>query len=1206
MKKAVFLVALFLVSLSTPLFTTVGAQSPEDEGMSVLHTAVNPANNNTYHLLTASSWEDAASYARSLDGFLVTVDDDAENTWLFETFASWENQSRHIWTGLSDHQEEGDYRWHDGTPFLYREWGEDQPSEGGDEHYVHIASTNMGNIMPGTWNDLENDPQYFPVYGVVEIGPGADYALRFDGEGDHVVLDHDEGLDFTDITHLELSAWIHPYTLEGNQFVMMKGDYGWGMYLKGNQVAFSSEYSLSQHPVSNGTVEEGTWSHVQVSVTVGEGYTFHIDGEEAGTVLDDQAAIPLGDFGSNDCYETGLDCDEFYVARMGAGCDCNHFEGVLDNLTVRAGANNTTVEERLRLDFPEGEGAETWGASGERMASIEGADWVMPDGSIVAQAVQLFSNDEYEVEYAAEGDTLLFFVEIEEYTRSLSWLSFSIKFGEFEEMTDYTIFAQFNDIPDEWDHDTELNGEWGFVSETWEWPDEGVMWFTVICHTDVEDLLIELDIDMADPPPTLDDMTELMESIPVTNQEVNGNSYTNDDYNANYYFVNVTEPLADLRVRTYDGRGNVDIGISYYSPPTPTLWWEEQDEFDGEGGKEGDSEPTMEAWSTNPGNDEEVHLFDVEPGLYYITAYSFRNAREFTIVADFVYPPENVDPDDAITLTPGIEYGPLSGYEGLNQYFKVDVPQGTERLVVDLNDGAGAASLYMRLDQAPTTSTYAHHSTAEGAGDRIAFNDPTPGWWYILLTSESAFTGVNIVAEFADRYVWDYDGTPIELYNDEPLEGITVPSKGEVLFYAELDEPGNTFVLETYGGSGDITITLEGTRYELEFMGGGGRPGGDFGVETTTSDYELTSGKDGTNHIMTVEAPMNGRIDITLTGVSDAEEVSVVARWDESEFPVEPVEQPFPGEPVEVLSCSEEAEEIFGEADLDQDGVIDERELKTFDIGAEELKEIDINGDGTVEFREALQLSCTCDNELSTVFDEHAQGRENVPIAVLLEHEWANTHDFASVDANRDGQLSEVELDLLLELCETTYDAFDGDGDGVPDEVDAFPEDPSESKDTDGDGVGDNADIVASVSNDIIYASAGLLFLVLAGLLLGFLRTNRPRGGGTETWGDEDRMSEAMFGVDASSDYTKEPVDIPSTVETPSMTTTEPVSIPSLGQPLGSEVMSDLLGSTNDVQRPPAELMGMVLDGIETVEYPTGSGTVWTRPSPDTDWRQKI
>ena len=47
MKKAVLLVALFLLSLSTPLATGGVAQSPEDDGMAVLHTAVNPSNNNT-------------------------------------------------------------------------------------------------------------------------------------------------------------------------------------------------------------------------------------------------------------------------------------------------------------------------------------------------------------------------------------------------------------------------------------------------------------------------------------------------------------------------------------------------------------------------------------------------------------------------------------------------------------------------------------------------------------------------------------------------------------------------------------------------------------------------------------------------------------------------------------------------------------------------------------------------------------------------------------------------------------------------------------------------------------------------------------------------------------------------------------------------------------------------------------------------------
>jgi hypothetical protein len=34
----------------------------------------------------------------------------------------------------------------------------------------------------------------------------------------------------------------------------------------------------------------------------------------------------------------------------------------------------------------------------------------------------------------------------------------------------------------------------------------------------------------------------------------------------------------------------------------------------------------------------------------------------------------------------------------------------------------------------------------------------------------------------------------------------------------------------------------------------------------------------------------------------------------------------------------------------------------------------------------------------------------------------------------------------------------DRDGDGVPDDQDAFPDDPTEWRDSDGDGVGDNAD----------------------------------------------------------------------------------------------------------------------------------------------------
>ena len=228
------------------------------------------------------------------------------------------------------------------------------------------------------------------------------------------------------------------------------------------------------------------------------------------------------------------------------------------------------------------------------------------------------------------------------------------------------------------------------------------------------------------------------------------------------------------------------------------------------------------------------------------------------------------------------------------------------------------------------------------------------------------------------------------------------------------------------------------------------------------------------------------------------------------------------------------------------------------------------------------------------VFDAFALGGDEVSIRALASHEWANEFDFESVNINDDGYIDGEELDLLAVLCDTTYDAFDGDGDGVPDEVDAFPNDPSESKDTDGDGVGDNADIVASVSNDIIYASAGVVFLLLTALLVGFLRNGAKSGSEEELWDGQDRMTETMFGEQRSSDYRKEEVALPSSTT---------VSVESKVD--HSVENQDLMSALAPSQSPPEELMGMVLDGVETVEFPTGSGNVWVRENPDAPWSPK-
>jgi hypothetical protein len=230
---------------------------------------------------------------------------------------------------------------------------------------------------------------------------------------------------------------------------------------------------------------------------------------------------------------------------------------------------------------------------------------------------------------------------------------------------------------------------------------------------------------------------------------------------------------------------------------------------------------------------------------------------------------------------------------------------------------------------------------------------------------------------------------------------------------------------------------------------------------------------------------------------------------------------------------------------------------------------------------------------LQAVFDDFSEGRDAVSLSSLESHVWANDYEMDLYDANQDTFLDRDELELLILMCETTFDAFDGDGDGVPDEDDAFPNDPTETKDTDGDGVGDNADIVASVSNDIVYATAGTLVAVLVGLLLLFLRSgSRGEVALDKNWGDEARFDDVLS-------QQAPPFDSSVNGETA-------LGIP----PLSSEIAPSHQHPTESVASTPHEppnraLMGMMLGGIETVEHPTGSGDFWIRHDPESEWEFK-
>jgi hypothetical protein len=144
---------LALLYLGTP---TISKADPVVIGSPIVN------NGHTYYLLSPDTWTASQAFALTLGGNLVTINDAAENEWVFNTWGD-----HFLWIGLNDAQNEGTFVWASGEALSYTNWALGEPSNtNGDEDYVNMYPNSFST---GQWNDCDNGVRCSGFYGVVEV-----------------------------------------------------------------------------------------------------------------------------------------------------------------------------------------------------------------------------------------------------------------------------------------------------------------------------------------------------------------------------------------------------------------------------------------------------------------------------------------------------------------------------------------------------------------------------------------------------------------------------------------------------------------------------------------------------------------------------------------------------------------------------------------------------------------------------------------------------------------------------------------------------------------------------------------------------------------------------------------------------------------------------------------------------------------------------
>lgn len=183
-------------------------------------------------------------------------------------------------------------------------------------------------------------------------------------------------------------------------------------------------------------------------------------------------------------------------------------------------------------------------------------------------------------------------------------------------------------------------------------------------------------------------------------------------------------------------------------------------------------------------------------------------------------------PPTGTVLQRGVPVTGLVAATGTSLMYTMVVPAGSQNLTFTTSGGSGDSDMYVQLGSAPTDTAYLCRPYQSGNNETCTFGAPTAGVYYVRLKAYTAFSGLQLVGNYAQCA--DCGNGPLVYTNGTDFaitDNATVDSP-VVVANRTGNAPTNAVIsvtiLHTY--KGDLKVDLvapDGTLYNIHNRSGG-------------------------------------------------------------------------------------------------------------------------------------------------------------------------------------------------------------------------------------------------------------------------------------------------------------------------------------------------------------------------------------------------